>query len=105
MGEAASVFHDRHLAMAARVGDAAERVAIKEMRSRWGSCGPKRRMSLNWRLILAPLEVVDYVLVHELTHIRHPDHSQRFWDAVEAACPDWRVHRDWLRAHGSDLVV
>ena len=103
MGQARDLFHERHIQAARLVGDSALRVTIKDMRSRWGSCGPSRRMSLCWRLILAPLDVIDYVLVHELTHIRHPDHSRRFWDAVATACPHWRTSRDWLTANGADL--
>ena len=105
LDRACDEFHARHLELAARVGDAAESVTIKEMRSRWGSCGPRRRMSLNWRLVLAPPHVIDYVIAHELTHIRHPDHSPRFWAAVAAACPDWRAGRDWLRDRGGDLQL
>ena len=100
---AADVFHERHVAMAKLVGVSAVRLTIKDMRSRWGSCGPKRRMSLNWRLILAPLEVIDYVIAHELTHIRHPDHSRRFWADLSRSLPGWRPARDWLKRHGDDL--
>jgi predicted metal-dependent hydrolase len=105
VGRAADHIHERHIAMSALVGDAAASISIKDMRTRWGSCGPKRRMSLNWRLILAPPAVIDYVIAHELTHIRHPDHSARFWAAVADACPDWRTSRDWLRAHGDELEL
>lgn len=101
----ADVFHDRHVAMSRLVGESALRITIKDMRSRWGSCGPKRRMSLSWRLILAPLDVIDYVIAHELTHIRHPDHSRRFWDDLARSLPGWRRSRDWLRAHGDDLQL
>ena len=105
LDEARTVFHRRHVRAAKRVGETAESVTIKDMRSRWGSCGPQRRMSLNWRLILAPVEVIDYVLCHELVHIRVPDHSERFWRRVERAMPDYRVHRDWLRDHGAELEL
>jgi len=105
LAQAGHVFHERHVAMSRRVGVAAVSVVIKDMRSRWGSCGPTRRMSLNWRLVLAPLEIIDYVLVHELTHIEHPDHSPRFWAAVARACPEWKTSRDWLQDHGADLEI
>lgn len=103
--QAQDLFHRRHGRAAKRVGDSADSVTIKDMRTRWGSCGPSRKMSLNWRLIMAPLHVIDYVLVHELTHIRVPDHSPRFWKRVAAACPRWEEGRDWLRDHGADLEL
>lgn len=94
-----------HADAAARVGVGAKRILVKELRSRWGSCGPDRRMNLCWRLVLAPREVLDYVVVHELCHIHEPNHSRRFWSRVEAACPDYRTHRRWLREHGHRLVL
>lgn len=105
LDEARTVFHKRHVKASRLVGDAADTVVIKDMRSRWGSCGPSRRMSLNWRLILAPVDVIDYVICHELVHIRVPDHSARFWRRVEKALPDYRECRDWLRDHGAALEL
>lgn len=99
------VFHRRHVRAARRVGVAACHVVIKDMKSRWGSCGPNRRMSLSWRLILAPLDVVDYVIVHELVHIHVPDHSPRFWKRVARACTHYAESRDWLGEHGDDLSL
>ena len=105
LGQARDVFHRRHVAMSKLVGDAARRVVIKDMRTRWGSCGPERLMNLNWRLILAPEAVIDYVLVHELTHITVPNHSRAFWRKVSAACHHAKASRKWLRAHGDDLEL
>ncbi len=102
---AGDVFHETHVDAARRVGRTACSVTIKDMTSRWGSCGPERKMSLSWRLIMAPLEVVDYVIVHELTHIIVNDHSPAFWRRVERACPDWRAQRDWLKEFGGDLEL
>jgi len=98
-------FHQRHVIVARRVGASARRITIKEMSTRWGSCGPERRMSLNWRLVLAPLPVLDYVLVHELCHIFEPNHSRAFWRRVQAACVHARASRAWLRRHGDDLEI
>ncbi len=103
LDEARTVFHDRHRAAARLVGDSAKRVVIKDMASRWGSCGPDRRMSLNWRLILAPQHIIDYVLVHELCHIKVPNHSRAFWNRVGASCEHYRDSRKWLRRHGEEL--
>jgi predicted metal-dependent hydrolase len=79
------------------------RISIRNQRTRWGSCGPDGHICLNWRLVLMPDEVRDYVLVHELMHLRRLDHSRAFWMLVEAACPNFRQARAWLRQHGSSL--
>ena len=103
--EAREVFHRRHVRAARVVGRSAKRVVIKDMVSRWGSCGPDRVMSLNWRLVLAPMTVVDYVLIHELLHIVEPNHSPAFWRRVGRCCANWEASRDWLRVHGDDLEI
>jgi predicted metal-dependent hydrolase len=79
------------------------RVRVADGSSRWGSCSPRGTVSLSWRLMLAPLAVLDYVVVHELCHLRHPDHGAGFWAAVEALRPGWREQHDWLRRHGAEL--
>jgi predicted metal-dependent hydrolase len=81
------------------------RIQIRDQRSRWGSCSTRGTLSFNWRLVLAPLEVLDYVVVHELCHLRHPNHSGRFWRLVEQRRPDFRQHRDWLNEHGAELLA
>jgi predicted metal-dependent hydrolase len=78
-------------------------VSIRGQKTRWGSCGRNGHISLNWRLMLMPEWVRDYVLVHELMHLRRMDHSPKFWRHVEGACPDYRVARQWLRRHGPGL--
>jgi predicted metal-dependent hydrolase len=90
-------------ALGAQRGLEVTAVSIRNQRTRWGSCAPGGRISLNWRLIQVPDEVRDYVLLHELMHIRHPNHSPRFWKAVANACPWFDSSRAWLRQH-SDLV-
>lgn len=101
--EAREIFHTHHVAASKRIGKSASRVLVKDMASRWGSCGPDRKMSLNWRLVLAPPDVIEYVLVHELCHIEHPNHSRAFWREVAKHCAGWRDGRKWLRSHGDDL--
>jgi predicted metal-dependent hydrolase len=76
---------------------------IADQKSLWGSCTPDGTISLNWRLLLAPSAVFRYVIVHELCHRRHLDHSQRFWRLVERQMPDFALHRAWLREHGAGL--
>jgi predicted metal-dependent hydrolase len=89
--------------LADRHGLAVSAVSIRSQKTRWGSCGRNGHISLNWRLVLMPDWVRDYVLVHELMHLRRLDHSPKFWRLVEAACPDYRRARQWLRAHGPSL--
>ncbi len=79
------------------------RISIRNQRTRWGSCGPDGHICLNWRLVLMPDAVRDYVLVHELMHLRRLDHSRAFWKLVEAACPGYRQARLWLKQHGPSL--
>ena len=72
-------------------------INITDAKKRWGSCSFKGGVNFSWRLIQAPLEIVDYVIVHELVHLRQPDHSPKFWAKVEALMPDYKRRRKWLR--------
>jgi predicted metal-dependent hydrolase len=90
---------------ASKLGVAYARIRIGDQRTRWGSCSPRGTLSFNWRLVLAPLEVLDYVVVHELCHLRVPNHSAAFWGLVEGSRPRWRERRDWLRLHGAELLA
>ena len=76
---------------------------IGNQKTLWGSCSPKDVISLNWRLIAAPREVFEYVVVHELCHLRERNHSSRFWGLVEELMPDYRERRAWLKEHGVGL--
>jgi predicted metal-dependent hydrolase len=80
-----------------------ERVSIRNQRTRWGSCGRDGHICLNWRLVLMPDSVRDYVMIHELMHLRRLDHSPKYWELVEGACPGYREARRWLRANGPGL--
>lgn len=100
---AKAVLPARLFELADRYGLAVTGVSIRSQKTRWGSCGRNGHISLNWRLMLMPDWVRDYVLVHELMHLRRLDHSPKFWRLVEAACPDYRVARQWLRSHGPAL--
>ncbi|WP_396643457.1 M48 family metallopeptidase [Methylomonas sp. 2B] len=79
-------------------------VRIKTQKSRWGSCGPKNDINLNWLLMLAPPAALEYVVVHELCHIRHKNHSADFWQLVEAHLPNYREQRLWLKQHGAAIM-
>ena len=72
------------------LGVSCRRVEIRDQRTRWGSCSPRGTLSFNWRLVLAPFEVLDYVVVHELCHLREPNHSPRFWRLVATRRPGWQ---------------
>jgi predicted metal-dependent hydrolase len=78
---------------------------IRGQRTRWASCSSNGRMSFNWRLLLAPEHVLDYVVWHEVCHLQVLDHSPRFWTLVERYWPDYRADRDWLRRNGATLVI
>ena len=78
------------------------RVLVRNQRSRWGSCSVRGAISLNWRLVQVPETVRDYIILHELTHLRHLNHSPRFWAAVEEVCPDYRAAEDWLKKNSAE---
>jgi predicted metal-dependent hydrolase len=90
---------------AERLRVAYRRIRIGDQRTLWGSCSPNGTLSFNWRLVLAPLEVLDYVVVHELCHLRVPNHSASFWMLVEQQRPRSREPRAWLRKHGPELLA
>ena len=80
-------------------------ITIKTQKSRWGSCGIHDDINLNWLLILAPAEVFEYVVVHELCHIAQRNHSTAFWELVARHCPDYKQRRLWLKKHGASLML
>ena len=81
------------------------KLTIRGQRTRWASCSRTGAMSFNWRLMLAPEAVLDYVVWHEVCHLEVMDHSPRFWALLERWCPDYREHSRWLRRHGQTLVL
>jgi predicted metal-dependent hydrolase len=89
--------------LAAQHGLEVKRVSIRNQRARWGSCGRDGHICLNWRLVLMPAPVRDYVMIHELMHLRRMDHSRQYWELVAAACPGYQTARAWLREHGPSL--
>jgi predicted metal-dependent hydrolase len=93
---------DRATALA---GSSYSGLSIRAQRTRWASCSPGGRMSFNWRLLLAPEHVLEYVVWHEVCHLEILDHSPRFWALVQRYWPDWREDRDWLSRHGATLVL
>ena len=88
---------------AALMGVSFRRIVIRDQRSRWGSCSASGELSYSWRLILAPAYVLDYVAAHEVAHLRHLDHSPRFWRLVLTHCRDAGRAKNWLRTHGQEV--
>ena len=78
-------------------------IVIKDQKTCWGSCSPSKNINLNWRLIMEPLRVIDYVIVHELCHLAHLNHSKRFWDLVEKRMPEYKQHEKWLKKNRPKL--
>ncbi|MBI5838838.1 MAG: M48 family metallopeptidase [Chloroflexi bacterium] len=86
-------------------GFSPKQVKITSARTRWGSCSPNGTLNFTWRLVMAPLEVIDYVVVHELAHLRVKNHSRKFWRVVESILPEYNLQRKWLREHGGRLTL
>jgi predicted metal-dependent hydrolase len=92
-------------AAVASVGRSYSGLTIRSQRTRWASCSASGAMSFNWRLLLAPERVLDYVVWHEVCHLDVRDHSPRFWALLDSRLPGWREPRQWLRRHGATLVL
>jgi len=102
--EAQADLEERVLVHSRALGVSAKSVRLRSQATRWGSCASSGRLNFNWRLILAPPFVLDYVAAHEVAHLVHMNHSPAFWRTVEKALPDMARGRAWLRAHGSELM-
>lgn len=94
---------ERTIELAQQKNIVIHRIAVRNQRSRWGSCSRQGTISLNWRLIQAPVYVRDYIILHELAHVKEMNHSRRFWREVERLCPDFAEAERWLRRHSSLL--
>ena len=99
------VFEARADHFAPLLGVSRGKITVRTQRSRWGSCSAAGNLSFNALLLLAPPEVLDYVVVHELCHRKEMNHSPRFWAEVERLAPDWKQHRKWLRQQGAELMA
>ncbi len=101
--EARRVLSERVAWYAAEFGFRYQKIRITSARTRWGSCSVKGTLSFPWRLVMAPPEVIDYVVVHELVHLKVPNHSRTFWAEVAARLPDYKVRMKWLKENGHSL--
>ena len=88
-----------------RMGVKAKSVAVSSAKGKWGSCAYDNAVRYTFRLLYAPKDVIEYVVVHELAHIKHQNHSKLFWREVEKFCPSWREKRTWLKLHSSLLEI
>lgn len=88
---------------APRVGVAPGAVQVKDIGFRWAACQPGGALHFHWKCLMAPLTVIDYIVVHELCHLHHRDHSDAFWNEVDKVLPDYRGRKEWLRARGAEL--
>ena len=80
-------------------------ITIRDQKSRWGSCSSHGTLSFNYRLMMAPPHILDYVVVHELCHLTHMNHSKEFWSMVESILPDYKECKKWLKEHGNELTI
>src|SRR5690554_442644 len=103
--EALRVFAERINYYGEKIGKRPERIKLSNARKRWGSCTAQKTILLNWRIIMAPPRVLDYLVVHELCHLAHLNHSPRFWRLVSKILPGFQAERDWLRKNGYRLVL
>ena len=103
--QAKKIFPERTAYFAERMGVTYNRITIREQKTRWGSCSSAGNLNFNWKLILAPPQALDYVVVHELCHLHEFNHSPRFWRLVESQMPDYEAWKKWLKIHGSELGI
>lgn len=93
--------HDKAAMLKKKVRD----VTMRDPKSRWGSCSSDKRIMLSWRLILAPYDAMDYVIAHEVAHLKHMDHSAKFWAQCEVLCDDYKSGKSWMRKHAQGLMA
>ena len=104
--QAEEILGSRLFHYARLIGVEPKKIAVRTQKRLWGNCDYRTRtIHLNWQIVLAPLEVMDYVVVHELCHLIVPNHSKRFWQRVEKTMPDFKKHKQWLKDHAVDMVV
>ncbi|WP_105614057.1 M48 family metallopeptidase [Vallitalea okinawensis] len=81
-----------------------QKIRIKNQRKRWGSCSSKKNLNFNWRLSMMPIEVIEYIVVHEMCHLIHLNHSKDFWQLVEKFLPDYKLRQEWVKKHGYTIM-
>lgn len=103
--EAKKIFYAKSKALADKIDCKLTGVSIKDTKSRWGSCSTLNHINYNWRVALAPDFVIDYLIAHEVAHLKHQDHSSAFWQTVEKLCPNAQEGKNWLTKNGNTLYL
>jgi predicted metal-dependent hydrolase len=101
--QAITIINNKAESFSKKMGLTFNRVRVRDQRSRWGSCSCRKNLNFNWRLVMAPEPVLDYVIIHELCHLKDMSHSRRFWKLVATHCPEWHDYRCWLDDHSLEL--
>ena len=96
-------FYKRSKKYAKKLGEEINDITIKDTKSRWGSCSTRGCINYNWRIAMAPADVIEYLVCHEVSHLKHPDHSAAFWQTVRFLCPNYEQSRHWLKIRGKTL--
>ena len=103
--QAAHLIKEKADKLSAQFGLAYNQLTIRGQKSRWGSCSRKGNLSFNWKLMMTPEPVIDYVIIHELLHLKEMNHTRKFWELVSKHCPRWRERRKWLKDHEAGLTA
>ena len=98
-------FRQRVDYFAPKVGVTARRLAVRDLNNRWASCSPNGNLAFHWKCMMAPASVIDYIIVHELCHIHHLDHTEAFWNEVDKIIPDYQSKKEWLRRNGASMDI
>jgi len=105
IGKAKELIHERLKLFTDKIRVHVNMVRFKNQKTRWGSCSQKGNLNFNWKLVMAPTYIADYVVVHELCHLRQMNHSKEFWQLVESQIPDYKERRNWLKKNGVILYL
>ncbi len=98
-----NILSDMSIQKASLIGYKINSITIKDTKSRWGSCSTLGNINYNWRICLAPMDIINYLVCHEVTHLKHPNHSTSFWQTLENICPNYKDCRHWLKIKGKNL--
>lgn len=90
---------------APKVGVESTGLEVRDLGNRWASCSPAGKLSFHWKCMMAPQTIIDYIVLHELCHLRHSDHTAAFWNEVDKVLPDYRERKEWLRKNGASMDV